>query len=299
MSRPTPSNPAEEPRAGAWGSDQWPGPLYRAIAAVGRFGGSQLTAGAQRIRYLGGICYLLYDTVGWALRGLFSPQVRFGWPALAAQMVRVGVKSIAIVCIVQIFIGAILALQMAPTLATYGQIERVADVVGIAIVRELGPLLTAIVLSGFAGASIAAEIGAMVESEEIKALRAHALNPIRFLVTPRFLATTIMIVPLTVIADFVGVFGGFLTAVFILDVPAPLYISLTQAALVNTDFLTGLIKSAVFGGVIAMIACYEGLRVKGGAEGVGLATTATVVKSIVALIGIDAVFTALFYALGI
>ena len=165
--------------------------------------------------------------------------------------------------------------------------------------RELGPLLTAIVLSGFAGASIAAEIGAMVEAEEIKALRAHALNPIRFLVVPRFGSTATMIVLLTVIADCVGVFGGFLTAVFILDVPPFLYIHLTQSALVNTDFLTGLLKAAVFGGVIALIACYEGLRVTGGAEGVGRATTATVVKSIVALIGIDALFTTVFYVLGI
>lgn len=272
---------------------------YRAIEFVGRYAAFQVSRLGDAVRYLGGIAYLFSDAIAWAFRAFVLRKVRVGGGALAFQMTRVGVNSIAIVMVVQIFIGVILALQMAPTLATYGQIERVADVVGIAIVRELGPLLTAIVLSGFAGASIAAEIGAMVEAEEIKALRAHALDPIRFLVVPRFLATTIMIVALAVIADCVGMFGGLLTAVLVLDVPAALYLNLTQAALVNTDFLTGLLKSAVFGAVIAMIACYEGLHVKGGAEGVGRATTATVVKSIVALIGIDAVFTAVFYSLGL
>ncbi len=275
------------------------GPIARGVTALGRAGQHGYDQCIDGVRYVGGVGYLLHDAARWTVRGLFSSKYKFSWPTLIAQMTRVGVKSIPIVVIVQIFIGVILALQLAPTLKTYGQLERVADVVAIAIVRELGPLLTAIVLSGFAGASIAAEIGAMVESEEIKALRAHALNPIRFLVTPRVLAASIMIIALAVIADFVGVFGGFLTAVFILDVPPPLYLNLTQAALANTDLITGLVKAGVFGGVIALIACYEGLHVKGGAEGVGRATTATVVKSIVALIGIDALFTTVFYALGI
>ncbi|MEE9296405.1 MAG: ABC transporter permease [Phycisphaerae bacterium] len=276
-----------------------PGPVHRGITSIGRFTQQRLQQGAAGARYVGGAVYLLHDTIVWALRGLFTRRVKFGAPALAAQMVRVGVRSIAIVVLVQVFIGMILALQLAPTLETYGQLERVADVVGIAVVRELGPLLTAIVLSGFAGASIAAELGAMVEAEEIKALRAHALDPVRFLVVPRLLATASMIVVLTVIADFVGVFGGFVTAVLVLDVPSFLYISLTQEALVTMDFFTGLVKAAVFGVIIAMIACYEGLHVTGGAEGVGRATTATVVKSIVALIGIDAMFTSVFYVLEI
>ena len=135
--------------------------------------------------------------------------------------------------------------------------------------------------------------------ENAEALRAHALHPIRFLVVPRAWATAVMIVALTVIADVVGVFGGFLASVFILDVPPWLYIDLTQSALSLADFFTGLIKAFIFGGVIAMIACHEGMNVSGGSEGVGRATTATVVKSIVALIGIDALFTAVFYRFGI
>ena len=191
--------------------------------------------------------------------------------------------------------GIILALQLAPTLKQYGSLDRIADIVGIAMFRELGPLLSAIVLSGFAGASIAAEIGAMVEAEEIKALRAHALNPIRFLAVPRLLATVMMLIGLTVIADVVGVLGGMLTSWGVLDIRPAVYLENTRIALLYKDFFTGLIKAGVFGVLISMIACYEGFNVRGGAEGVGRATTATVVKSIVALIATDCVFTAIFY----
>jgi len=213
-------------------------------------------------------------------------------------MFRVGVLSVPIIVLVQVFIGIILVLQMSPTLASYGQLERVADIVGIAVFRELGPLIAAIVLSGFAGASIAAEIGAMVESEEIKALRAHALNPVPFLVVPRILATVIMLAGLAIVSDVVGVFGGYLTAIFLLDVPSSVYIEYTLSALHVQDFLTGLFKAGVFGMLISLIACYEGLSVSGGAVGVGKATTATVVKSIVALIVTDCAFTAVFYMFG-
>jgi phospholipid/cholesterol/gamma-HCH transport system permease protein len=210
-------------------------------------------------------------------------------------MVRVGVRSIPIIILVQTFIGIILALQLAPTMQDYGSIEKIAVIVGIAMFRELGPLLSAVVLSGFAGASIAAELGAMVEAEEIKALRAHALNPIRFLVVPRCVATVIMLVGLTLVADVVGVLGGLLTAWGVLDVPVQIYLDQTYLAVVYRDVFTGLVKAGVFGLEIAMIGCYEGLNVHGGAEGVGRATTATVVKSIVALIATDCVFTTVFY----
>jgi phospholipid/cholesterol/gamma-HCH transport system permease protein len=142
-------------------------------------------------------------------------------------------------------------------------------------------------------------LGTMVEGEEIKALRACALNPIRFLVMPRFMATVIMLTMLTVIADVVGVFGGFMTSTLILNISPESYVSYTRAALTNKDFITGLVKAGVFGVMISMIACYEGLNVTGGAEGVGRATTSTVVKSIVALITADVVFTAIFYAFGL
>ena len=251
------------------------------------------------VRFIGGMTYLLSDTLTWAARGVLTRSVKLGRAALATQMVRIGVRSIPIVVLVQTFIGIILALQLAPTLADYGQLERIADVVGIAIFRELGPLLSAIVLSGFAGASIAAEIGSMVEGEEIKALRAHALNPVPFLVVPRVLATVIMLTGLTVVADVVGVFGGFLTAWQVLGLSPSTYLEYTRMALTQTDFLTGLVKAAVFGLLISLIACYEGLNVTGGAVGVGRATTNTVVKSIVAVVATDCLFTVIFYLFGI
>lgn len=248
------------------------------------------------LRFLGGISYLFAQTIRWIVRSIVRADTKFRFGAVATQMIRVGVRSVPIIVLVQVFIGIILALQLAPTLQTYGQIERVADVVGIAVFRELGPLITAIVLSGFAGASIAAEIGSMVESEEIKALRAMALDPVHFLVVPRFLATVIMLTGLAVLADVVGTAGGMLTATTILGLPAETYLEYTREALRAQDFLTGLVKAGVFGVLISLIACWEGLSVTGGAEGVGRATTQTVVKSIVALIATDCLFTAVFYA---
>ncbi len=272
-----------------------PSPVKQAVEGVGALADHQLQQGAGLIRGIGGMASMFADTMVWCFRGFLRPGVRLGRAALATQMVRVGVDSIGIVIIVEFFIGSILALQLAPVFASYGQLDQVAVVIAIAVVRELGPLLTGIVLSGYAGASIAAELGAMVEAEEIKALRAHALNPIRFLIVPRFLATTVMIIGLTVIADIVGVLGGCLTSWAVLGVSPQVYVDITQTALVAKDFITGLVKAGVFGMLIATIACYQGLNVSGGAVGVGRATTATVVQCIVAIIGMDAVFTAVFY----
>ncbi|HVP10162.1 MAG TPA: ABC transporter permease [Phycisphaerae bacterium] len=273
-----------------------PKPIVRGLELIGEATIRQAGVVSRFLEFLGGATYLIGDTLAWTYRTLVRRKSRFGREHLWAQMVRVGVRSIPIVSLVQVFIGIILALQMAPTLRNYGQIQRVADIVAIAMFRELGPLLSGIVLSGFAGASIAAELGTMVEGEEIKALRACALNPVRFLVMPRFLATVIMLTMLTVIADVVGVLGGLVTSTLVLNIAPESYMSYTRAALTNRDFITGLVKAGVFGVMISMIACYEGLNVTGGAEGVGRATTSTVVKSIVALITADVVFTAVFYA---
>ncbi len=216
------------------------------------------------------------------------------------QMVRVGVRSIPIVLLIQFSIGFILALQMAPELKIYGQVEQVASINAVAGFRELGPLMAGIVLAGFAGASIAAELGTMVTTEEIEALEVQAINPVRFLVVPRVLATVIMMVCLTVLADLTLVFGGFVTGVLQLGISASRYYHLTLETLTNKGFLTGLIKGGLFGLLISLIACYQGLSVRPaeGSEGVGRATTVTVVRSIVALVVTDGILTALFYAYG-
>src|SRR4051812_27352094 len=249
--------------------------------------------------FVGGLGYLMVDTAGAIRQALFGKRGRrLGWTNLWAQMVRVGVLSIPIVMLVLFCIGAILSLQMAPILKDYGAINRVADIISIATFRELGPLVSAIVLSGFAGASIAAEIGTMVVSEEIEALQAQAISPIRFLVVPRVLATTVMMVSVAVVGDLTGVFGGLFVSKAILGVDVSQYLNRTFEAVKVRDFVTGLVKAGVFGALISSLACYLGLGVTGGAQGVGVATTRTVVLTIVALITVDLLFTMSFYALG-
>ena len=246
--------------------------------------------------YSGGLSILLGATVKWAFKGLTSKKVKLDRRDISVQMIRVGLKSLGIVCLVQGFIGMILALQMTPPLADYGQEGRIASIIGIAGFRMLGPIITAIVLSGFAGASIAAEIGTMVVSEEIEAMNAMALNPIRFLVVPRVFATTVMMLLLTPIADMMIALGGYFIAW--VELGPQVYVSYWRVlhdSLEYRDFYTGLIQGTVFGILISLIACYEGLKVRGGAEGVGKATTMTVVNSIVAIILAACVFTVIFY----
>ena len=173
-----------------------------------------------------------------------------------------------------------------------------ARIISIAVFREMGPLVSAIVLTGFAGASIAAEIGTMVVSEEIEALQAHAIHPIRFLVLPRVVATTVMMVCVAVVGDLMGVAGGLLVSRTFLDLNAAQYFRLTFSAPKIHDFVTGLLKAGVFGALISTLACYLGLSVTGGAQGVGIATTRTVVLTIVSLILVDLMFTTGFFYLG-
>ena len=247
-------------------------------------------------RYAGGIAMLLVAAIRWLLLVVFVPRVKFGRGALSRQMVRLGAKSLGIVILVQLFIGVILALQMAPPLAVYGQEKQIASIIGVAGFRMLGPIITAVVLSGFAGASIAAELGTMVVSEEIEAMEAMAINPVRFLIVPRIVATLVATILLTAIADLMIATGGYITSRLVLgpDVYSQ-YWGLMRDILKYRDLYTGLIMAGVFGILISLIACYEGLKVRGGAEGVGRATTMTVVYSIVAIIVAACMFTVIFY----
>ena len=196
----------------------------------------------------------------------------------------------------QFFVGFILALQMAPSLEPFGYMAMVANIIGVVVFRELGPLLAAVVLSGFAGASIAAEIGTMVVGEEVEALKAHAIPPVRYLVVPRLVATVVAMVGLCVISDLAGCLGGYISCLAVLGPEAYQGYWQNVAEQVGVfDFLTGLTKAAVFGLVLGLLACYEGLKVRNGAEGVGRAATMTVVYTIVSLAVVDCVFTVIFY----
>ncbi len=247
---------------------------------------------------VGGVSYLLLDSCLWVWRAGTDRNVRIGRLAIVSQVVRLGVRAIAIVSLLAGCIGAILALQMAAPLEDFGQVDKIANIIGFTVLRELGPLIAAVILTGFAGAAVAAEIGTMVVGEEIEALEVHALNPIRFLVVPRILATALSVLCLTIFSDIAALLAGMAVSVFVHNVPARLYIENTIFQCAYLDIVTGLIKGIVFGLLIGVIACYNGLRVTGGAAGVGRATTDTVVASVVSVIFADLVFTIVFYSFG-
>ena len=222
----------------------------------------------------------------------------FRWPETCRQMVRIGVTSLPIVFLIAGSVGMIVALQAATQLKRVGATIYVADLVGISLTRELGPLMTAIIIAGRSGSAIAAELGTMKVSEEVDALSAMGLDPVEFLALPRILAMGIMLPCLTTLADLIGILGGVVVARLSLGIPVVNYVEQTLRALLLKDLFSGLIKSWVFAGIIAGVGCYQGFRVEGGAEGVGRRTTASVVVSIFLIIAADLVFTAIFYVLG-
>ncbi|MBN1465703.1 ABC transporter permease [candidate division KSB1 bacterium] len=218
------------------------------------------------------------------------------WGATFVQMVRIGVESVPIVGVISFCVGLIIAMQAAYQLEKFGATIYVADLVSVTMCRELGPLITAIIVSGRSGSAIAAEIGTMKVSEEIDALQTMALNPIGFLVVPRLLAMMIVVPCLTVLSDFVGIAGGFVLALTNLKLAFVAYFNQTAEALYAKDFITGLIKSFFFAIIIAQVGAYQGFNVTGGAEGVGKSTTTAVVVSIFLVIFADLLFTMLFYS---
>ena len=257
--------------------------------------------GAYWIRlftFLGGIVWLLLEVGRLLYVSLILKKARFGKASFVTQVVRIGVKSIGIVCLVCGCIGLILAIQMQPPLEEFGQADKIANIVGVAVLRELGPLIAAIVLTGFAGASIAAELGTMVVGEEIEALHSQALNPVRFLAVPRVIATVLSLTLLTIIGDVVAIIAACIVTVKFLGVPLDVYMDNTLSQVVLADFTTGLLKAAVFGMILAAIACHNGFKVTGGAAGVGKATTDTVVQTILTIVVVDMMFTLVFYQIG-
>ncbi|MCA3005030.1 MAG: ABC transporter permease [Planctomycetaceae bacterium] len=248
---------------------------------------------------IGAVGTMLAEIVRWVYRATTRKKVRLGRPAIMSQIVRIGVRSVLIVSLVSGCVGFILVLQMTPPLDDFGRKDLVANIVGVAVLRELGPLIAAIVLTGFAGAAIAAEIGTMVVGEEIEALEAQALNPVRFLVVPRVIAATISMGCLAVLSNFVAIGAGLMVGLMQFDIPAETFFDNLLQQAKAADFLTGWAKSFVFGAIIGLIACTNGIRVTGGAEGVGKATTDTVVQSVVAIVIADLIFTYLFVVWGL
>ncbi len=262
--------------------------INRLFGSIGRKSFGMLTQTAK-------MAQLSKDALYWTL---IAPVKGKGlrWNSAFDQMVIMGVNSIPIVAVICFFVGLILAMQAAYQLERFGAAIYVANLVGVSMTREMGPLLTAIIITGRSGSAIAAEIGSMKVYEEIDALRTMGFNPVQFLIVPRLLALLIMLPCLTLIADVVGIAGGFSFATFSLKISFVRYLSQTIDALVIKDLLTGLAKTFIFAAIIAQVGSYQGLSVTGGAEGVGKATTASVVSSIFLIIAADLVCTMIFYS---
>jgi len=246
------------------------------------------------VRYTKDVLRLFGDTLYWIVVGPFKRKFPKS-EGIFEQMIFIGIRSLIIVLFVGFFTGIVIAMQSAYQLAKLGGTIYVAAMVSVSIARELGPVLTALVVAGRVGASITAELGSMKVSEQIEALDTMALNPIRFLVVPRFLALLIMLPCLTIFSDIMGIIGGFLVGVYNLGLNPHRYIDVSFTFMVWKDVWSGIVKSITFAIIISMVGCYMGLNTKGGAEGVGKSTTLSVVTSFILIILFDCILTGVFY----
>jgi len=241
------------------------------------------------IRYVGDLSLL----TGRTLYCSFTPPLK---PyRILHQAKRIGPGSFFIAALIAFFIGMIMALQMAYQMIAMSAEIYIPSVVAVSLTRELAPVLTSLIVAGRVGAGITAEIGSMKVTEQIDALRAFAVNPVKYLVVPRFLGLVLMLPILTVFADIIGIMGGYVICVYKLYISPTLYFTMIAEALTVKDIVTGLIKTVFFGGIIALVGCHQGLNVESGAEGVGRSTTASVVVSFILIIVADCFFTTLFY----
>ncbi|MFL6213710.1 MAG: MlaE family ABC transporter permease [Blastocatellia bacterium] len=206
---------------------------------------------------------------------------------IITQMDTIGVGSLMIITLTGAFTGGILALNTAPTLKTFGATSVTGQLVMTSLVREMGPVLSALMTAGRVGSAIAAELGSMVVSEQVDAMRALGTDPVKKLVWPRLFALLLMTPALTLVADIVGSIGGFLVGTTLMHISSSVYISSAKSALTYNDIVGGLVKPAVFGLIIAIVSCRAGLRTHGGTVGVGRSTTQAVVLSDILILAAD------------
>jgi phospholipid/cholesterol/gamma-HCH transport system permease protein len=239
------------------------------------------------LEHTGAYGVMLYETLrGVRRRGI---EVR----EILRQIVLIGVNSVPIVLLTGLFTGMVLALQTAYGLERFGAKNYVGNITGLGFVRELGPILTAIVICGRVGAGIAAEIASMVVTEQVDAMRALGANPYQKLVAPRVLAAMISTPLLVVLANCVGIYGGLLVAVYELEISSHLYLKGLLYTIIIRDVTDGMLKSIVFGFLVVSLACFKGLRAHGGTEGVGLTTTSAVVTGVIVIFCADFFLTKL------
>ena len=236
---------------------------------------------------------------GQALAAIAMPWSGPSWKlsALTAQMVRVGVAALPTVALANFLLGIVLAVQGSGQFARFGSADLVANLVALSVLREIGPLITAVIVIGRSGSAITAELGTMKVAEEIEALEVMGIDTVRYLVVPRFLAMVIMMPMLTILGESVGLFAGWLLSVVVLHLNPFFYVQNSIDAVDQRDFFAGLLKAVSFGAVVGSVCCFYGMQVGGGAEGVGRATTQSVVMSLTAMLFMDAVLTVLLYML--
>lgn len=205
-------------------------------------------------------------------------------PETIAQMDLIGVGSLTIIVLTGFFTGGVLTLQTYPTLASYGALNQLGYLVSLSLVRELGPVLTALMVTGRVVSAISAELGSMVVSQQIDAMRALGTDPVRKLVTPRIIALIITLPLLTVLADVIGICGGWAVSIGLYDLPSTMFVTSVRDGITTNDIIGGIIKPLVFGFLMGTVACYKGLKTEGGTVGVGRSTTSAVVMASIVVI---------------
>ncbi|MFH1684121.1 MAG: ABC transporter permease [Candidatus Margulisiibacteriota bacterium] len=230
---------------------------------------------------------------GYTLRDIFKGKVNI--KLVLEQMVKIGVGSLPLALVTSVFVGMVFALQIAGEFVKFGAGRFVGGVMSIAMARELGPAITGIVVAARVAASITAEIGTMKVTEQVDAMEALGASPVRYLIIPRFIASTIMLPLLTILTVITGFLGGYAVAVYVSGINPVQYMETAQNMAKLWDVYGGLIKTAVFGMIIAIVACYKGLNTRGGAKGVGESTTSSVVTTLISLFIVNYFLSILFF----
>jgi phospholipid/cholesterol/gamma-HCH transport system permease protein len=252
------------------------------------------TGAYQAAQDLLDLLYLVADSFYFAILGIVQRKgIRKG--EFVNQSILIGMNAFPIVALIAFLIGFILALQSAAQLRQFGASIFVADLVAISMTREMGPIMTAIVFAGRSGSSIASEIATMVVTEETDALKSMALNPVRYIVVPKFYAITLTMPLLTILSMLIGILGAMVIGYTYLDIGIIPFYRQVVNALIFRDIITGLVKSVIFAWIIVLTGAYYGFRVRGGSEGVGKATTAAVVASVFLVILADSALGLIFY----
>ncbi|MCD6152686.1 MAG: ABC transporter permease [Syntrophobacterales bacterium] len=259
--------------------------MNRVSAAVDNFGKSIL----ENVEEMGKILLLFLSALSWMIRPPLKLRLIF------KQMEFVGVKSIFVVLLTGIFTGMVMALQGYYGFRMFGAESLVGSTVALGMTRELGPVLTSLMVTARAGSAMAAELGTMRVTEQIDALYVMAANPVKHLIVPRIIAGVVMLPALTIVSDFVGILGGYFVGVIILDINAGAFIKNITTYVDLDDIYNGLIKAAFFGLILSLIGCYKGFNTTGGAEGVGRATTEAVVLASISILISDYFLTAIMF----